>query len=388
METGFTEEGLARVGAIVADAVAQGQVPGVVAAVARGDEVHVETAGEATPGGPPMRRDTLFRISSITKPMTAAVILTLVQDGSLALDEPVDRLLPELAGRRVLRHHDGPLDDTVPAQRPVTVRDLLTFTWGFGMQGAMFTAPSPWPIVTAAAERQLGVFGPPEPGATPDPDTWLARLGELPLMVQPGERWLYQAGSQVLGVLAARAASSPLPELLRARLLDPLGMVDTGFHTTAIDRLATQYQRRDGELAVLDPPDGLWSRPPVFPDGGAGLLSTVDDVVRFGRMLLRGGSDVLAPDTVAAMTTDQLTAEQRANVWPGFDMLSGRGWGYGLSVFDDGAHSWDGGLGTSWTNVPELDLAVTVFTQRAWDETGPPAVCDAVLSAARDAARP
>ena len=188
-----------------------------------------------------MRRDTLFRISSITKPMTAAAVLSLVDDGLLELDEPVDGLLPELAGRRVLRRPDGPLTDTVPAQRPITVRDLLTFTWGFGMQGAMFMAPEPWPVVTAAAELELATFGPPQPGAMPDPDTWMARLGELPLLAQPGERWLYQSGSQVLGVLAARAAGAPFADVLRERVLDPLGMGDTaiprGRHHPAGDRL-------------------------------------------------------------------------------------------------------------------------------------------------------
>src|SRR4029077_3269716 len=125
------------------------------------------------------------------------------------LDAPVDELLPELANRRVLRHPDAPLTDTVPARRPITTRDLLTFTWGFGMQGAMFMAAEPWPIFDATVERALSTFGPPQPATTPDPDTWMARLGELPLLAQPGERWLYQSGSQVLGVLASRAAGAP-----------------------------------------------------------------------------------------------------------------------------------------------------------------------------------
>jgi len=196
---GFDEDVLTRIEEIVASAVAKGDAPGVVAAVARGDALHVATAGEMAVGGPPMRRDTLFRIASITKPMTAAVVLSLADDGLLGLDEPVDRLLPELADRRVLRHPDGPLQDTVPAQRPISARDLLTFTWGFGMQGAIFMDAEPWPIFTAALERQLSTFGPAQPGTTPDPDTWLARLGELPLLAQPGDRWLYQTGSQVLG---------------------------------------------------------------------------------------------------------------------------------------------------------------------------------------------
>ena len=157
-------------------AVERGQAPGVVAAVARGEMVHVAAAGVMTVGGAPMRRDTLFRTSSMTKPMTAATVLSLVDDGLLELNGPVDELLPELADRRVLCSPDGPLGQTVPAERPVTVRDLLTFTWGFGMQGAMFMAPEPWPIFTAALERELSTFGPPQPAAMPDPDTWMARL--------------------------------------------------------------------------------------------------------------------------------------------------------------------------------------------------------------------
>jgi CubicO group peptidase (beta-lactamase class C family) len=376
---------LARVDEVVERAVEQGQAPGVVAAVARGEVVHVAAAGVMAVGGAPMRRDTLFRISSMTKPMTAAAVLSLVDDGLLELNGSIDELLPELADRRVLRSPDGPLGQTVPAYRPVTVRDLLTFTWGFGMQGAMFMAQEPWPIFTAALERELSTFGPPQPGAMPDPDTWLARLGELPLLSQPGERWLYQSGSQVLGVLAARAAGAPFQDVLRERVLGPLGMTDTGFHATDTARLTTAYENRDGLLVVTDPPDGQWSRPPLFPDGSGGLVSSADDVIAFGRMLMRGGSPVLKPATAAEMTRDQLTAAQRANVWPGFSFLDDRGWGYGLSVLDDGRCTWEGGLGTAWSNVPSQDLTVVVLTQRAADDTGMPAVCDDVLSAARAA---
>jgi len=372
-----------RIDEVVEAAVRQGQAPGVVAAVARGDATHVKAAGVMAIGGPPMRPDTLFRISSTTKPITAAVVLSLVDDGLLDLNGPVDMLLPELAGRRVLRRPDGPLTDTVPAERPVTVRDLLTFTWGFGMQGAMFMATEPWPIVTAAAERELASFGPPQPASTPDPDTWMARLGELPLLAQPGERWLYQAGSQVLGVLAARAAGAPFEHVMREGVLGPLGMHDTAFHAEDTDRLATAYERRDGQLAVSDPPNGQWSRPPMFPDGGGGLVSMAGDVLAFGRMLLRGGSPVLDNDMAAEMTRDQLTAAQRASVWPGFSFLGDRGWGYGVSVLDDGSYTWEGGLGTAWYNEPSQDLTVVVLTQRAADETGMPAVCDDVLAAAR-----
>ena len=261
----------------------------------------------------------------------------------------------------------------------MTVRDLLTFTWGFGMQGAMFMAPGPWPIMTAVAERELSSFGPAQPGTTPDPDTWMARLGELPLLAQPGERWLYSAGSQVLGVLAARAAGAPFEDVMRERVLGPLGMDDTAFHATEVGRLATAYENVDGKLTVRDPQDGQWSRPPRFPDGAAGLVSTAADLLAFGRMLLRGGRDVLKAETVAEMTRDQLTPAQRARVWPGFSFLGDRGWGYGVSVTGWG-YTWEGGSGTAWSNVPGKDLAVVVLTQRAPDETGLPGVCDDVLS--------
>ena len=157
----------------------------------------------------PVARDSIFRIASTTKPITAAATLALAAEGLLDLDEPVDRLLPELACRRVLRRADGPLDDTVPAARAITVRDLLTFTFGFGMMGEMFASPQPWPVVAATGELRLATIGPPDPPVPPDPDTWIAALASLPLLAQPGERWMYNTGAQVLGVLAARAAGQP-----------------------------------------------------------------------------------------------------------------------------------------------------------------------------------
>ena len=366
---------------IVETAVARGDAPGVVAAVGRGGEGYVAAAGVMAVGGPPMRPDTLFRIASITKPVTAAVVLSLAEDGLLGLEEPVDRLLPELADRRVLRRPDGPLTDTTEAERAVTTRDLLTFTWGFGMQGAMFMAPEPWPIVSAVEERELSSFGPASPDTTPEPDTFMARLGELPLLAQPGERWLYSAGSQVLGVLAARAAGAPFEDVMRERVLTPLGMDDTAFYANDTSRLATAYENVNGELTVRDRPDGQWSRPPRFPDGAAGLVSTAEDLLRFGRMLLLpGGNPVLTAGTVAEMTSDQLTPAQLARVWPGFSFLGDRGWGYGVSVTEWG-YGWEGGSGTAWANVPDQDLTVVVLTQRAVDETGLPAVCDQVRTA-------
>jgi CubicO group peptidase (beta-lactamase class C family) len=173
----------------------------------------------------------------------------------------------------------------------------------------------------------------------------------------------------------------PFEEVMRERVLAPLGMVDTAFHAADTSRLATSYENVNGELTVRDRPDGQWSRPPRFPDGAAGLVSTAEDLLRFGRMLLLpGGNPVLTAGTVAEMTSDQLTPAQLARVWPGFSFLGDRGWGYGVSVSEWG-YSWEGGSGTAWANVPDQDLTVVVLTQRGAEETGLPAVCDEVRTA-------
>ncbi|MHA3703868.1 serine hydrolase domain-containing protein [Jatrophihabitans sp. YIM 134969] len=372
-----------RVDELTRAAVADGQAPGAVVGVARGDDVHLTAAGVGTLGGPDLGTDALFRITSMTKPVTAVVVLTLVADGLVDLDEPVDRLLPELADRQVLVRPDAALDDTVRADRAPTVRELLAFTWGFGLQGAVFLADPPWPVAAAENEASLRSLDAPSPAVTPDPYTWIARLGALPLMAQPGERWLYNTGTQAAGVLAARAADTPFDDLCRERVFEPLGMTDTAFWTADTARLVTAYARVGGELVVHDPPDGQWSRPPAFPDGSAGLLSTAADFLRFATMLRRGGADVLAPELVAELTRNQVAPAARANVWPGFDLLDAEGWGLGLAVHADGRYGWDGGFGTTWSTVPDDDLSVVVLTQTLWDENGPPPLVRDALAAAR-----
>jgi CubicO group peptidase (beta-lactamase class C family) len=271
---------------------------------------------------------------------------------------------------------DGPLDDTVKAGRAITVRDLLTFTFGFGMVMDMFMAPEPWPVVTAAAELHLATIGPPNPAEQPEPDTWIAALGSLPLLAQPGERWLYNTGASVLGVLLARAAGQPFAEVLRTRIFEPLGMANTGFYATDIDRLATAYLPTPDGLQIWDAPDGQWSRPPAFGDGAAGLVSTADDLLAFASALLRGGEPVLTADAVSQMTRDQLTPEQKARDGKGF--LDGRSWGLCQSVVTEGpyagAYGWDGGLGSSWLVDPTRDLTVIVLTQRLFETAQAPPV--------------
>jgi CubicO group peptidase (beta-lactamase class C family) len=379
---GLTAAGLEQLHAAAERHVGDEMVPGLVALVARGGQVHVEALGRLAVGGAPVARDSIFRIASTTKPITAAVTLAVAAEGLIGLDEPVDRLLPELADRRVLRRMDGPTDDTVPAERAITVRDLLTFTFGFGMVGEMFASPTPWPVVAAAHELRLATFGPPDPPVPPDPDTWIAALGSLPLLAQPGERWMYNTGAQVLGVLVARAAGQPFSEVLRTRIFEPLGMADTGFWTADTHRLATAYQPTPDGLVAVDEPVGNWSRPPQFGDGAAGLVSTADDLLAFARMLLRGGAPVLPADAVRAMTTDQLTAAQKARggLLPGF--FDGRSWGFCQAVYDSGAFGWDGGLGTSWLVDPSRDLAVIVLTQRMFESPDPPRVHRDIQAAA------
>jgi CubicO group peptidase (beta-lactamase class C family) len=219
---GLSKARLGRVHDVMAGYVERGEVPGIVTLVSRRGEVHVDAVGMKAVGGSDMiRRDTIFRITSMTKPITAVATMILVEECKLRLDEPVERLLPELAGRRVLKRLDGPLDDTVPANRPITVRDLLTFRMGFGI---IMGPPDVYPIQKAVSEQQIVGFGPPNPSTPHAPDEWIRRLATLPLMHRPGEKWMYNTGPYVLGVLIARASGQPLGTFFRERILEPLGM--------------------------------------------------------------------------------------------------------------------------------------------------------------------
>jgi CubicO group peptidase (beta-lactamase class C family) len=382
MTPGFTGAGLERLHEAAQRHIGETRVPGLVALVARGEDVHVEALGNLDIGARPVARDSLFRIASTTKPITAVATLAVVDEGLLGLDDPIDELVQELADRRVLRRMDGPLDDTVPAARSITTRDLLTFTFGFGMVLEMFGASTPWPILAAEKELHLSTLGAPHLDEQPDPDTWIANLGTLPLLAQPGERWLYNTGASVLGVLLARATGEPFPEVLRTRVFDPLGMRDTAFWTSETDRLPTGYMPTPEGLVVWDEPDGTWSHPPSFGDGAAGLISTVDDLLAFARMLLRGGDPVLSPEAVQGMTAGQLTKAQMAHGGLGRDFFAGRSWGFGLAVLASGAYGWDGGFGSSWLVDPDRELVVIVLTQRLFETAEAPQVHRDIQAAA------
>ncbi|MEV7596859.1 serine hydrolase domain-containing protein [Kitasatospora sp. NPDC089797] len=383
--TGLSEDRLGLMRTVLTGHVERGGVPGLVAAVVRDGEEHVEVLGSHdTAGTVPMRRDTLFRIASMTKPVTAVAALSLVEECVLRLDDPVDDLLPELAGRRVLRRPDGELDDTEPAVRPITLRDLLTFRLGHGL--AML--PSATPIVRAATERGIGVR--PPRTDYPEPDEFLRRLGELPLLHQPGAGWCYHTGSTVLGILLARACGRPLGEVLRERVLGPLGMRDTGFTVPAdqLHRLPVEYvlDRASGRLVPYDDPaDSAWGRAARLDDGGGDLVSTLDDFLAFARMLMAGGvadgTRILSRPTVGLLTANQLDAAQMAAAAPVLGSDGTTGWGFGVSVTvtrtglaAPGRYGWNGGLGTAWFNDPAERLTGVLLTQRMFESPVPPAV--------------
>ncbi|HEY4250658.1 MAG TPA: serine hydrolase domain-containing protein [Roseomonas sp.] len=368
----FSEARLARIAPALRAHVDRGAVAGLVALIARRDAVHVEAIGlRDIATAAPMRRDSLFRVASMTKTLLAAAAMTLVEETRLRLDDPLDPWLPELADRRVLRHIDSPLDDTVPAHRAITLRDLLTLRLGLGVFMAM---PGTWPIQAAMAAAGVE----PGPDAVPfGADEFMRRLGTLPLAHQPGAGWLYHTGYDVLAVLLARVTGMALGDLLAERILAPLGMADTGFQVPAasLGRLTTAY-RGDGAggLAVQDDArDSVWSRPPAMPTE---VVATADDFLAFGRMLLAGGRHggrrILSRASVALMLTDQVTRAQK-DAWPFFPgFWDGNGWGFGGAVTtrrDDiaaspGRYGWHGGFGTTFMIDPREEMVVILLTQR------------------------
>jgi CubicO group peptidase (beta-lactamase class C family) len=362
-----------------------GYLTGAVALIGRGSKAEVVVVGDQsreTPGL--MRRDSLFRITSMTEPITAAATLMLIDEGKLRLDARIDQWLPELGQRRVLRSLNGPIDDTVPAKRPITVEDLLTFRCGLG---TVPTAAADSPIQRRITALQLPGFGPPAPSSPLAPEEWLRRLATLPLMAQPGETWLYNTGSDILGVLIARVAHKPLPRLLQERIFGPLGMKDTAFVVPAAKaaRFVSAYRPEAGraqleDAAAMSP----WTSAPAFPDGAAGLLSTADDYFAFSHFLLSqghpGGRRLLSREWIAAMTSDHLTASQRAAATP--ILGERRGWGFGVAVvtaptaegIPAGAYGWNGGFGTSWVADPASETSAILLTQTLFTSPEPPAV--------------
>ncbi len=384
----FCKTRLARLHDVLQGHVTRGDVPGLVSLVSRCGETHVEALGmQALDGTAPMARDTIFRIASMTKPIVAVAALMLIEECVFGLDDPVDRFLPELANPKVLKSLESEVTDTVPAQRPISVRDLLTFRLGTGFVMAF---PPKYPIQKAIADAGLAP-GPKSPELTND--AYMSKVGSVPLIYQPGTRWLYHTGSDLLGVLIARASGKSLGDFMRERIFEPLGMKDTGFMVPAAEtgRLPSAY-RRDPEKNVLvvadDARDSRFSRPLPFHSGGGGLVSTADDYLAFFRMMLNKGMGegphgrerILSRAAVELMTTDQLTTEQKT----GTELFFGesRSWGMGLAVTTKrdelwgtpGRYGWDGGFGTTAFADPAEDMIGILLTQRMMESPVPPRI--------------
>jgi len=375
--SGLSKQRLTRLTDHLRRTTESGEVPGIVAMVARHDDVHVDLAGVQdleTRG--PMKRDMIFQIASMTKPVTAAAAMMLVEEGRLRLDEPVDRLLPELANRKVLRSAKSPLDDTVPAERPLTLRDLLTMRSGHGMTMA---PPGTYPIQKLVSDLQIG----PGPMGPPfEPDEMMKRFAQVPLMFQPGQRWQYHTSFDILGVMIARAAGMRFEDFLAERIFAPLGMKDTGFTVPKekLPRLAGSYVFQ-GKFERFDEFNGQSVRGKMYPAGSTGLVSTIDDYLAFGRMMAHlgkhGATRLLSRPTVEAMITDQLQPENKSpeSFFPGF--WNNQGWGFGVSVItrrdspsaNPGRFGWTGGLGTIWMSDPREDMVMIFLGQRGYDET-------------------
>lgn len=349
----------------------------------RGAEPRFLCVGAADDEGEhPLQRDSLFRIGSMTKPIVTVAALTMIEEGLLRLSDPVAAWLPELSTPKVLSAPQAKLGDTVNARRGITVGDLLTHRPGFA--------------TALVAQGELGQAVQPLSGglgqrSAMEPDEWIALLGSLPLAAQPGASVINGFATDVLGVLLSRLAGKPLPDVLAERVLAPVGMSDTAFHVSPddADRLPPAYSMGwlSKKRKMVDPAgtESRFARAPAFPSGSGGLVSSADDYLRFGRMLLVGGrSDterVLSRKTVELMTTDFLTGEQRAEPFFGADFWADRGLGLGVYVLDDlaahglpassGQYGWSGAFATAWFNDPREELTAVLMAQVAFPAVTP-----------------
>ncbi|HET6971496.1 MAG TPA: serine hydrolase domain-containing protein [Phenylobacterium sp.] len=380
---GFDRDALAQAPAALKGIVDQGALSGIVTLVWKGGEVvRVDTLGHRDiEAGLPMTRDTLFRIASMTKPVTTLAAMMLVEEGKLKLSDPVTKWIPELAGMLVLEDAAGGLDKTSAAKREITVEDLMTHRAGLAYG---FTSVGP---IAYAHEKKLG-----SPLVNPmTPDEWLKALGELPLSYEPGERFHYSHATDVLGFLVARIEGKPLGQVLKARIFDPLGMGDTFFWCPPEKRgrLAKLYEAPADGGPLKDVSLPLTDAPPAFEGGGGGLISTADDYLKFARLMLgRGEVDgvrLVKPETVDLMTTNRLSEEQRGHAFLGMPFWLSQGFGLGVSMVMDaekhqwmgaggeGSFGWPGAFGTWWQADPKNDVILIYLIQDSMP-LGPEAV--------------
>lgn len=349
-----------------------GELAGIVSLTShRGEVIQADAIGWADIElRRPMRPDTLFRIASMSKPITSVAAMMLIEDGQIALDDPVTRWVPELGGMDVLRDPAGALDDTAPANREITIDDLLTHRSGIAYG---FLSEGPLQI---AYERALG-----DPGMNRmSVDEWLAALGTLPLAFQPGERFHYGHSTEVLGFLLGRVVGLPFRDFLQEQIFGPLGMADTDFWLPPAKRkrLASLYRWDEEAEKLAKVETEMYDKPPAYTPGGGGLISSAPDYHRFARMLLGEGAldgvRLLSPETVRKMRTNRLTNAQRKVPFVGMPLWEKNGFGLGLSIAEDivdnpysfgapGALTWPGIFGTWWQADPANDVAMIYLVQ-------------------------
>ena len=383
--TGFDMEALEHAPDALQSAIDSGDLAGGLTLIWRkGEVVQVALRGKRDLARDlPMERDTLFRIASMTKPVTTVAALMLMEQGKLSLSDPITKWAPEFADMRVMKNAEGAIDDTVPADRDITIEDLMTHRSGLAYA---FTAVGP---IAHAYQDALGdvLNG----GAAPD--AWMKALGDLPLLYQPGDRFFYSLSTDVLGFIVGRIAGTGFREFLVERIFQPLGMTDTDFYIPPDkrDRAAIVYRMVE-ETGALEPVNfNRADTPPAFCGGGGGLVSTADDYLKFARMLLGHGEvdgvRLLKPETVAMMRTNRLTDAQRAIPFMGMPFWIGQGFGLGVSVIldaeqqawmgasSDGSFGWPGAFGTWWQADPVKDMILIYLVQNAMP-LGPEAIAN------------
>jgi CubicO group peptidase (beta-lactamase class C family) len=372
---GFSSDGLATIPAALQPVIDAGDLSGFVTLLWRkGETAQVNTLGwRDVEAKAPMTRDTLFRIASMTKPITSVAALMLLEEGKLRLDDPITKWMPEFKDLRVLKDAAGPLDATVPAERDITVDDLMTHRSGLAYA---FTSIGP---IAQAYEKALG-----SPlGTHLTPDEWLAALGTLPLSYQPGERFHYSHATEVLGFLVGRVAGTGYRDFIMQRILKPLGMDDTDFWCPPEkrNRMAKLYRINPKTDAMEDVSLPDLPGPPEFCAGGGGLISTADDYLQFARMMLNGGEldgvRYLKPETLALMRQNRLSDAQRQVPFMGIPFWLGQGFGLGVSVITDpekqawmgagseGSFGWPGAFGTWWQADPQEDMVMLYLIQNS-----------------------
>ena len=385
IRTSFNPEMLAQAPGVLQGVIGSGDLSGAVTLIWRaGDVVQATAYGQANIAeARPMARDTLFRIASMTKPITSVAALMLLEEGKLSLDDPISRWAPEFTDMRVLKNAAGPLDETYAAPRAITVEDLMTHRAGLA-----YAFSSVGPIAHAYHAALGDVLSQPL-----TPDAWMKALGGLPLSYAPGERFHYSHATDVLGFIVGRIAGIDFRRFLFERIFEPLGMNDTDFYIPPEkrDRAAVVY-RLDEAADALEPVEFTrYDTPPVFCGGGGGLISTADDYLKFARLLLNSGEvdgvRLLKSETVASMRTNRLTDTQRQIDFMGIPFWVGQGFGLGVSVITDaqkqawmgagseGSFGWPGAFGTWWQADPVEDMIAIYLIQNSMP-LGPEAVAN------------